>query len=204
MPRKDPMTGCMVMTMPEFLADEAKREGKGRTGGDVLGDIYTQMDADNRKREDELRSPKIALQTLNEMIGPENEFRRDDGQPELPKITKVLTVLSAKCSQHFSGSSTGMTAEVLAGGKAYFALARESNWSGTMWEPPDSDGEFWMAEFHPSSEPWVCGQCGVAHPTGERHWEHIQYTNDHRLVVHRCPKCTGYADLHRKRGLRRR
>lgn len=43
MPRKDPMTGCMVMTMPEFLAEEARLEGKGRTGGDVLGDIMSEM-----------------------------------------------------------------------------------------------------------------------------------------------------------------
>ena len=43
MPRKDPVTGCMVMTMPEFLADEAKREGKGRSGGDILGDIMQEM-----------------------------------------------------------------------------------------------------------------------------------------------------------------
>lgn len=55
MPRKDPISGCMVMTMPEFLNAEAEREGKGRTGGDILEEILTDMGEDDKRCSEDLK-----------------------------------------------------------------------------------------------------------------------------------------------------
>jgi hypothetical protein len=56
MPRKDPISGCMVMTMPEFLNAEAEREGQGRTGGDILQDIMTEMSEDDKRCSEGLKN----------------------------------------------------------------------------------------------------------------------------------------------------
>lgn len=74
MPRKDPVTGCMVMTMPEFLNAEAEREGKGRTGADILSDIYAEIDADSRREEDRMRDPKEALGQIKLALEDEMEY----------------------------------------------------------------------------------------------------------------------------------
>lgn len=62
MPRQDPITGCSVMTMPEFLNSEAEREGKGRCGADILHDIHAELDEDSRKHAQRYKdNPALAL-----------------------------------------------------------------------------------------------------------------------------------------------
>lgn len=66
MPRIDPITGCHVMTLPEFLNEEGAREGK--TGGEVLDEIFQSLEDDNRSIETEWRKPEVALETLRPML----------------------------------------------------------------------------------------------------------------------------------------
>jgi hypothetical protein len=49
MPKIDPITGCSVMTMPEFWNGEAASEGQGRTGGEVAADFYEEMVAEEQE-----------------------------------------------------------------------------------------------------------------------------------------------------------
>ena len=76
MPRKDPITGCMVMTLPEFLAEEGKR--KGTDGGEILSEIYQEFDEDNKRIENECRKPEVAFSHILEAAKYELGAWQDD------------------------------------------------------------------------------------------------------------------------------
>lgn len=59
MPKTDPMTGCEVMTLPEFLAAEGAREGK--SGSEILGEIMFELDQDDRRQIARYQEPVEAL-----------------------------------------------------------------------------------------------------------------------------------------------
>ena len=62
MPRIDPITGCSVMTFPEFIHGEAEREGK--EPHEIMDEIYQSIEDDNEKMRQEYR--KDALKYLQE------------------------------------------------------------------------------------------------------------------------------------------
>lgn len=63
MPKIDPVTGCKVMTMLEFLAAEGKREDKDP--GDILSEIFQDMDNDSKCQEQSiLQNPAEFLKTV--------------------------------------------------------------------------------------------------------------------------------------------
>jgi len=203
MPRKDPETGCMVMTMPEFLNDQAEREGRGRTGGDILSDIFSDMDADSRRVEAELRKPEVALERLKQAIKDAAEYWGDDeGQEPLPVLVVVARVRDAKVTQSFHSSSEALSAEVIDDlTRVLFVEHTTSHWSGTRMEPPEDDSGFNFGEFRPMSEhPWKCFRCTRIRKTGERNWSHIRKSDDAKQAVHQCPSCNGYeVAQHKKR-----
>lgn len=61
MPRKDPITGCMVMTMPEFFEHEAESEGRGRSGGDLMADMFEEMANEEQALASEIASRPIEV-----------------------------------------------------------------------------------------------------------------------------------------------
>jgi hypothetical protein len=201
MPRKDPMTGCTVMTMPEFLNAEAEREGKGRTGGDILGDIMSEMAADDERISDEMRKPAHALELLQEAIKENREYWDDEYAETVPEIVEVVNVIDAASHGGFGGTSSAIRAEVRgADGKLYYVYQWSSYSHGTMWEPPDGDGNFCIGEFRPMSEhPWKCYECGKVRETGARHWTHVKQSDDPKRAVHSCPGCNGYMAAQRKK-----
>ena len=48
MPKIDPITGCTVMTIPEFWAAEAQSEGQGRSGADLAQDFAMEMEENGK------------------------------------------------------------------------------------------------------------------------------------------------------------
>lgn len=78
-------------------------------------------------------------------------------------------------------------------GKLYYVHVSHSHWSGTMLDPPEDDGEFYIGELRPMSEhPWKCYQCDRVRAQGERHWTHIKQSDDPKRAVHSCPRCNGH------------
>lgn len=205
MPRKDPYTGCMVMTMPEFLAAEAEREGKGRDGGDILADIFAEIDADSRREENRMRKPAEALAIIKREAQEAADYWNDDeGAEPIPEFEKVEHVIEAQVSQNFRSSGEMLRAEVVANGKLYYVFVSHAHYAGTYIDPPEDDGEFYFGEFRRMSEsPWKCCQCGRVREQGERHWTHIKQSDDAKRAVHVCPRCNGYEREKNKRRLER-
>lgn len=146
MPRKDSITGCQVLTVGEFLTQEAEHEGKGRTGGDILREIFDEIHADEDRRVKELTSsPEQAMHVLNEYI-VENDWDKTTGTDNSDlnefrfAVVSVLRVYDAEAHYGMRQSSEGFTAEcVCSDGKSRTLLYRASHDSGTRIDPPDSE-----------------------------------------------------------------
>jgi hypothetical protein len=197
----------MVMTMPEFLNDMAEKEGKGRTGGDVLADIYSEIDADSRREEERMQEQEHALELVRSALKDAEEYWEDEyGEgTKVPEITEVVHVIEARVSQNMRSSGQLFRAEVRdsKGNLCYFEHTY-SHWSGTMLDPPEEDSTMYFGEFRPMSEhPWKCFQCGRSREKGARHWTHIKQSDDSKRAVHSCPRCNGYEREQNKKRLER-
>jgi hypothetical protein len=204
MPRKDPVTGCMVMTTAEFLNAEAEREGKGRTGADIYADMMSEIDTDSRRCEDEIR--KDALGRFQQAIKDAGEYWDDDeGNEPLPTLAEVVHIIDVHVSQGFKGSGEMLRAEVrTTDGRLLYMEYMYSHWSGTRLDPPEDDMEFNFGEFRPMSEhPWKCYQCGRVREKGARNWTHVKQSDDPKRAVHACPRCNGYEREKNKHRLER-
>lgn len=156
MPKIDPVTGCTVMTMAEFLNAEGEREGK--TGGEVLDEIVQSLEDDNRQMEAEWRKPEVALSLLMPILKRDydawvdteryyNEHpelnEKPDPEPINPEgVVRVIEVLEAKSHQSFRESGGTIVAR-LEMKKGPAKLVRANWWHdyGTRLDPPDGDEE---------------------------------------------------------------
>jgi hypothetical protein len=193
----------MVMTMHEFLHDMAEKEGKGRTGGDILADIFTEIDEDSRRQEERISKPEEALELIKQALKEAEEYWEDmfgEGA-KVPEIVEVVHVIEAHVSQSMRSSGEILRAEVRTkDGKLGYACHTASHWSGTMLDPPEEDSNFEFGIFEPMSRhPWKCFQCDRVRVKGERHWTHIKQSDDAKMAVHSCPRCNGYERERNKR-----
>lgn len=130
MPRIDPITGCEVMTFPEFICEEAKN--KGQDPSEFMEDIYSVMSSEQKSEEDRLRDPKECLCFLNDIIS--------SGGEENIHIKKVIQVLAANYSGTFGGTSCYVKALVLCeNNKKQIAYGYCSYDYGDRMNPPEED-----------------------------------------------------------------
>lgn len=164
MPRVDRFTGCTVMSMAEFLDSEGKRLGK--TGGEVLADIFKDMDEDSVRIAEHQRDPNVALAILQaaakfdredyenwcnyiEVLrqNPDDEWKVEEIRRfEKQNLTKppypiaVMEVLDSYHFQNFGGNKTRLRALVRCDdGLARTVLYNNQYFNGSMDEPPDDD-----------------------------------------------------------------
>jgi len=141
MPRKDPITGCMVMTRAEFWASEAEHEGKGRSGSDLRDEFYEDMERERLECEQRLRDPAEARRLIESCrLKPE-----DDPEEFDPEVLEVLEVVEAHFSQSLRESTESVVARVhTAEGER---LVKAVSWAstGSFYEPPDAEAYLeWM------------------------------------------------------------
>ena len=130
MPRTDSVTGCQVMTLPEFWAAEAKSEG--REVWEIYEDFIEDEAAANRAYEQNL---------MNDVANANQMFREADQADEEASFgfKEVIAILDAMSSE--SGRGSGASLLVLAQcteGKACLLLSW-SSYAGSMLDPPDYD-----------------------------------------------------------------
>jgi hypothetical protein len=141
MPRKDPHTGCTVMTMGEFFNAEAEREGKGRSGAEVMSDMFDEIDQSFRDEEKRWRdNPNDLLEHLQTAIKEYNEADAEAEQYPLP--TSIAEVLELKVDGSFRTSKFHVRARCTKEDGTVGILSFSScQYSGSMSEPPDYDCE---------------------------------------------------------------
>ena len=165
MPRKDPVTGCSVMTLPEFLNEEGAREGK--TGGEVLDDIFSAFDADSRRVEQSWRDPEVSFSLIQKchaddladwqserewmdgLRGTDDEWKKNvvaeyDADPRNKtapvRPLEVLEVLQAHHHQNFNSSDGYITARVrYEDGRVRHVQWSFTHYNGSRLEPPDGE-----------------------------------------------------------------
>lgn len=140
MPKIDPMTGCEVLTLGEFLSEEAAHEGKGRSGGELLAEMFAEIDNDSRQEEENLRDPvKLLPRLLEAVIEERDALQGEDVElPPIPcKVTRVLSA-SVRLGMAKSEEHVSCEAEVEDGSVWFFAIDHVS-WAGSRMEPPDAD-----------------------------------------------------------------
>lgn len=130
MPKIDPITGCSVMTLPEFIIGEAKKEGK--EPHELMDEMYEEIASDQRNEEARLKTDfDGVLKLLLEDVDAAPEFYTF--KPE-----KVIEVCDAKVSYKFRSNQTMVIARVACSdGKERFATCTASSSSGSFYEPPD-------------------------------------------------------------------
>ena len=164
MPRKDPETGCNVMTTMEFIKSEADREGIEPSA--VLDDIFSSLEEDSCRVEEYYKNNpdefmreflpsardayEAAFDDLKayEETNPEDRFSQyGNGEkkawekPVLPPYPlAVVELLEVKFSQSFGSRKlqTKGTAICSDGVKRVF-LYSHTEWSATRMEPGDCD-----------------------------------------------------------------
>lgn len=138
MPKIDSVTGCTVMTLPEFWAGEAAQEGRGRSGGELMMEFYQEMDDSQRKQEEEMKEPAVALKMLAQTAKDWN-----DGDPDEGAVPEPESVIEVKMVR-VGGGTNGSTTEIVArcrtknGQTGEYAL-KSSYWVGSRMEPPEED-----------------------------------------------------------------
>lgn len=143
MPKIDPVTGCEVLTLGEFLAEEAAHEGAGRSGGELLAEVFQEIDNDARREEENLRDCGKLLPRLLEAVVEEREALAGEEGAELPPIPcEVLRVLSASVHLGMSRSEEHVSCEArVEDGSVWFFAIDHRSWAGTRMEPPDYDAQ---------------------------------------------------------------
>lgn len=150
MPKRDPITGCTVMTTAEFFNEEAEREGKGRCGGELFNDYLDDMEKDRKETEDRYRDPAFARNTLKTAIDQFNEC----AEPALPQVREVLEVLEASFTQGVRESGLWLRARCIrADGAEDILCYGESSFSGDRINPPDGDSEMYWENLDEDNNP---------------------------------------------------
>lgn len=129
MPKIDPITGCSVMTMTEFWAAEAQKEGIDVA--EVMEDFHNDMAADEEKtRQGMLKDFSGALEKLKEYYNPEYD---DSGLVPV----EVLEITDADCSYGYSKSKSSFVAKVQFQDQVRNVQYSEVSYNGSFYEPPD-------------------------------------------------------------------
>lgn len=166
MPRKDPITGCSVMTFPEFICGEAEREGK--QPHEIMDEIAQSIEDDNKKMCEEYRTNALKylqeeaknlldcwtedakhngqVDTFNRFDFKTDQYitetRVSDAGPRPPQPVVLIEVIDVTSKQTFRSSGSKIVAKCKADdGKEYTYTLCRSDWSGSFYEPPDCDVE---------------------------------------------------------------
>jgi len=143
MPRKDPETGCIVMTEGEFWQHEADSEGRGRDAADLREDFYADISASMREDEDRIKNnPAEMLDAIKNYCKIlVDDWNYDGCAGEKPPVpTKINSITLVNVNYNFKGSRTHVegTAECDDGVVRNFKFTA-SYYDGSMHEPPDAE-----------------------------------------------------------------
>lgn len=132
MPYNHPVLGVPVMTMGEFWASEAKKEGKDTA--EIMGDFYDEMAQDCIREQERLKNhPEELLAMLKDYCEADPEA--SEFQP-----VEILTVDTVSVSFGFSKDTTEFTVEVkCSDGKVRTLEYSQTCYAGTLLDPPDFD-----------------------------------------------------------------
>lgn len=140
MPKIDPVTGCTVQTQAEFWNSEAQKEGKGRSGADLLHDFYDEEARALQQDEDRYREPKFLLDFLQRQVRQWNKDACEE-EERVPPPWAVLEIEQVSLQQRFGGGSLVLRVRVQVGRWPYQGVLDFNEWHdhGTRLDPPDGE-----------------------------------------------------------------
>jgi hypothetical protein len=124
-PKKDPMTGCEVMTLDEFAAAE------GTTVSGLLEPMFYEFDKEAKEREEQIRRDPLAFFEAVFYACPPDE----DAPPFVSG-----EVVKASVNYGFNHSREEATLRLTdSRGGMWLVTAIVARWDGSRWEPPDEE-----------------------------------------------------------------
>lgn len=121
MPKIDPVTGCSVMTLGEFAAQE------GKTVSELLEPVYAEFERECAERREAIQAKPMAF--FNSL-----ELDLEDA----PKFVEVAHVESVSVRYSFRSSSEGAVFHMLDDeGKKWRVNCGFTMWDGTRLDPPE-------------------------------------------------------------------
>jgi len=151
MPKKDPITGCQVMTLPEFLNKEAEIEGQSRCGMDILDDVFQELDKESNRVANEWKDPKVAWEIIAKAAYWEWEswisecrwIKRHEKESfsERPIIPiKLIGILGTGFHQNFNSCNGQIKAVVLCDDCVVRNVVYKTyDTVGSFYDPPDNE-----------------------------------------------------------------
>jgi hypothetical protein len=133
MPKKDPVTGCDVVTTPEFWQNEAK--GSGRTAGDLFHEFQEGLRLS--LEEEASRIKKNLKETKSILAAHIKEWNESDpDMDQIPEIHELLEVTDVEVGCHEKHLTARYRA---ADGTTFILRLDESTYPGSRIDPPDYD-----------------------------------------------------------------
>jgi hypothetical protein len=150
-PKKDPITGCMVMTTAEYFQSEADRNG--RSFADEVTSFYEEQAKVEQEDEDNFFKPENLLETLKKAVADENQAIAEENlynqahpeynQPQsalIPVPVKILEVVREKFNEGFKGTSIACRAKIeTEDGQRGWTFYEYYNDHGSFYEPPSCE-----------------------------------------------------------------
>jgi hypothetical protein len=134
MPRKDPITGCDVMTMPEFLQAEADREGT--TPVAIMDEIHQSFEDDNALSRKRLTDDALAILQKD---ADEIRTHWEEGDEPIIRATEILVMLDVNYHQSFRGSNGGVGRHRLDLGQDLVDRGRHLDGDALVADHPSAD-----------------------------------------------------------------
>jgi hypothetical protein len=142
MPKTDPITGCQVMTFGEFWASEAKQEGQGRCGAELMAetmdDMQTSFEHEARRMKED---PSDILKTLRAWFIPEDDsWSWDEGDEPKWVPEAIVEVEDVEVDGSFKDSGWTAVVKVRCSDDETRRLkVTYSTFHGDFYEPPSDD-----------------------------------------------------------------
>lgn len=143
MPKKDPVTGCQVLTTAEFFQLEAELEGKGRTGADLQREFLEDQETEIAREAERYRDPAFLLEYLCAGINEWNDLA--DLGATVPQPLEILEVLESHVHFGFREGRVKLRVRARCEDGTEGILHFESREdAGSYLDPPDSEMNiFW-------------------------------------------------------------
>lgn len=143
MPRKDPITGCMVMTNAEFWQAEASREG--RNAGELQEEFYKRLNDETELQrakyyDNEFTLGFIRSLAAGDLLAYRSDLRAGEKSEKPHSPVVVLEVEDVRIKDSFRSQELWVCGRAICKDQVERRFcATTFHYSGDFYEPPNSD-----------------------------------------------------------------
>ena len=135
-------TGVDVLTTKGLFDSMADSEGEGRTGADLMTEMFEDMESTRQSEEEEMSKPEEIKKYVNAHITEnDNDWNKDDPDCQYGYLIKEVTEVES-CSWDFGCSESTLLVKFEArcsDGIKRRLQYKDWSYSGTYYDPPEQE-----------------------------------------------------------------